>query len=323
MTKSIVNFSVLGLLLFFIFSLSSFGQEAGFGITTQSVVNLKITSSYSSEMNSQALMGTPVQILETVNGWCHLTTPDGYKSWATEVSIKKLNNVDFEVWKAAPKIIVISYFSIIRSKPSEDSEVISDAIYGNIIQYEGEIKNYFKVTLPDGRTGYLRKINAMVFKQWLTSRNYSAKNIIKTANYFVGFPYLWGGTSIKGMDCSGFTKTCFFLNGVILPRDASQQAKTGENIDISQNLNNLQPADLLFFGSVIDGKESIVHVAIYIGKGEFIHSLGMVRIGSLFSENKNYDAYNHKRLIKAQRILTHIDKDANIVSIRKHPLYQL
>lgn len=322
MTKSYVNLSVRGILIFLLFTLSSYSQETSFGIATQSVVNLKTESSFSSEMSSQALMGTPIQILETENGWCHLITPEGYRSWATDESIKRLSRVDFDAWKIAPKVIVITYFAIIRSKPTENSSVISDVVYGNIIQFEGLIKNYFKVTLPDGRTGYLRKTNAMVFNQWLATRNYSAKNIISTANFFVGFPYLWGGTSSKGMDCSGFTKTCFFLNGVILPRDASQQAKIGENVDISQNLNNLLPADLLFFGSVIDGKESIVHVAIYIGKGEFIHSSGMVHIGSFFPENKNYDAFNHKRLIKVQRILTYIDIDSNIVSIRKHPFYQ-
>ena len=61
-------------------------------------------------------------------------------------------------------------------------------------------------------------------------------------------PYLWAGTSIKGVDCSGFSKSVYFLNGYMLLRNASQQYKTGEPVDVSQGLDNLQPADLVFFG---------------------------------------------------------------------------
>jgi len=322
MNNSVLKVYILIVWLFNLSLTASYSQEPSYGIVNQSVINLKTTFLYSSEMSSQALMGTPVQILETANGWCHLKTPEGYTAWATEESIKKLSLTDLNTWKVAKKIIVTSYFEIIRLKPTENSKVISDVVCGNILLYKARVANYFKVALPDGRIGYLKSANAMIFNQWLAKRNYSAKSIVTIANYFIGFPYLWGGTSIKGMDCSGFTKTCFFLNGIILPRDASQQAVTGENIDISKDFSQLQPADLLFFGSKVEGKEQIIHVAIYIGNGEFIHSSGMVKIGSLYSNNLLYDAYNTNRILRAQRILTHIDKDENIISIEKHPFYQ-
>jgi cell wall-associated NlpC family hydrolase len=133
---------------------------------------------------------------------------------------------------------------------------------------------------------------------------------------------MWGGTSIKAMDCSGFTKTAFYLNGVILERDASQQAKTGEDVDISEGFDNLQKGDLLFFGSKATQErgERITHVGIYMGNGEFIHSATSVRINSLIP-----DAYNYyegsTRLVRANRLITKIDNDPGIVSINNHPWY--
>lgn len=303
-------------------SFTAKGQEFDYGIVNQSVINLKTTPTFASEMSSQALMGTPVHILETANGWVNLITPEGYHAWATDESITRVSASEFKAWNEASKLIITTYFSTLKNQPTNDADVVSDIVLGGIIRYKVTIGNYYKVQLPDGRAAYLQKTNAIPFTKWLNTRKHSSAKIITIAKYFIGFPYLWGGTSSKGMDCSGFTKTCFYLNAVILPRDASQQAQTGENIDISKDFSNLQPADLLFFGSKAEGKEHIVHVAIYIGNGEFIHSSGMVKIGSLYTNSLLYDAYNANRILRAQRILTCIDKDENIVSIRKHPFYQ-
>ena len=303
-------------------SFSAYSQMNGYGVVNQSVINLKTSSSYASEMSSQALLGTPVHILETANGWIKVITPEGYHAWTTDESITKMKADEFKNWNKASKLIVTTYFSILRKQPTDNADVVSDVVLGDLIRYQGIIGNYYKVQLPDGRTAYLPTAHASPFAKWLSTRKHTSAKIITIAKYFVGFPYLWGGTSIKGMDCSGFSKTCFFMNGVILPRDASQQALTGENIDITKDFSQLQPADLLFFGSKAEGKEHIIHVAIYIGNGEFIHSSGMVKIGCLYTNNSLYDAYNTNRILRAQRILTRIDKDANIVSIEKHPFYQ-
>lgn len=316
-----LNHFIWILIFFTVSTVSVISQKLSYGIVNQSVINLKTTASFASEMATQALMGTPVRVLETVHGWSNLTTPDGYKAWATEESIVKMSQEEYYAWIAAPKVIVITYFTVLRSQPSENAGVVSDLVLGDIVRNLGRVGNYFKVLLPDGRIAYLRKACATPFEQWVAGRRPTAKNIISVAKHFIGFPYLWGGTSIKGMDCSGFTKTCFFLCGVILRRDASQQAQTGENIDVSKDFKNLQPADLLFFGSIKEGKEHVTHVAIYLGNGQFIHSSGTVRISSFESGSKYFDAYNTNRLLRAQRILSRIDQDSGIISIKKHPFY--
>jgi gamma-D-glutamyl-L-lysine dipeptidyl-peptidase len=323
MNNLLKKISIYSLLLFVITLSLSAQQEFNYGIATQSVINLRLSPAFAAEMGTQALMGTPVRILETVHGWSNVVTPDGYKAWTTEESIKKMNPVDCAAWNAAPKVIVNTLFTIVRSRPSANAPVVSDVVWGDILRYQGINAKYVKVMLPDGRKGYLLKQSTLFFKKWEARATPTAARIIATAKCFIGFPYLWGGTSVKGMDCSGFTKTCFFLNGVILPRDASQQAQTGENVDITKNLDALKPADLLFFGSMKENKQHVSHVGIYIGNGEFIHSSGTVHISSLIPGSLNFDSFNTHRLLRAQRLLTRIDLDSSIVSVKNHPYYKL
>jgi SH3-like domain-containing protein len=297
-------------------------ENPKFAIASLSVINLRLTPSYAGEMGTQVLMGTPLLVLESAHGWLKVKTPEGYSSWTTEESVKLLSEEELKVWNKQLKVIVTDYFTLLRDDVSEKSSVVSDVVWGNIMRNLGEKDDCYKVGLPDGRIGYLKKKSAMPLDQWLDSRHPTAENIVATAKEFIGFPYFWGGTSVKGMDCSGFTKTCFFLNGVVLLRDADEQARTGDFIDISTGYEKLQPGDLIFFGSKKEGKENITHVGIYIGNGEFIHSSGMVHVSSLSSSSPLYDAWNAKRLLKASRIIPQIDKDPNIISLKLHPYYQ-
>ena len=109
-----------------------------------------------------------------------------------------------------------------------------------------------------------------------------------------GIPYLWGGNSSKGNDCSGFTQTVFDAAGYQLPRDARQQAKLG--IDI--NINDAKPGDLLFFG---DGQK-VTHVGISLGKMDFIHQGGKVDVHSLDTTSDRYNDYRKQAFMFTKRI---------------------
>ena len=127
----------------------------------------------------------------------------------------------------------------------------------------------------------------------------------------MGVPYLWGGTSGKLMDCSGFTRTVFLLNGIYLPRDASQQVNVGNLVDTKDGFSNLKPGDLLFFGrkATPTSKERITHVGIYIGNEEFIHESGMVQINSFDKSKKNYSHFRYTQFVKAKRIINSAGKN--------------
>jgi gamma-D-glutamyl-L-lysine dipeptidyl-peptidase len=119
-------------------------------------------------------------------------------------------------------------------------------------------------------------------------------------------PYLWGGTSTKAMDCSGFTKTVYMMNGLQLNRDAYQQAEEGIEIAPGEKFQNLRKGDLLFFGRKGGGNkpEEVLHVALYLKDRLFIHSSGMVKINSLDPASPVFDANKVKSFICARRIIT-------------------
>lgn len=126
-----------------------------------------------------------------------------------------------------------------------------------------EAESYFKVRLPDGTAGFLAHSGA----KRSTELFFAGQNIIREARQFLGLPYLWGGTSSDGFDCSGFMFRLYQSQGISIPRDASEQAQAG--VPVAKE--NLQPGDLLFFAKD-KFQEKIHHVGMYIGKGQMIHS---------------------------------------------------
>lgn len=299
--------------------------ERLYGVTAQSVINFRTKDSYSAESATQTLMGTPVSILDKRGGWTRAVTPEGYIAWVTSSSLEEMDRAEFEAYQNAEKVIVTERYITMYEKPSASSQMVSDAVWGDILLELGNTGSWKKVAIADGREGYVPGSSVEGLKKWLSRCDPTPENIIKTAKQFIGVPYMWGGTSIKAVDCSGFTKSVYYLNGLILARDASQQGYTGDNIDITKyadgeytlhSLENLKKGDLIFFGSKAAGgeKERITHVGIYIEEGIFIHSAGKVRINSLIPDAENYYP-GSVRLIRAQRILGNEDCGKGIISM--------
>ena len=298
-----------------------------YGVSNQSVINFRTSGKYSAESATQVMMGTPLQILEKKDGWTRAITPEGYISWVSSGSITYMDKAEFDAYQAAKKVIVTTKYATMYEGPSANSQMVSDVVWGNILLDKGTQGAWQKVAISDGREGYVLKSDVTEFNKWLDSRNPTAENIIATAKQFIGVPYMWGGTSIKAVDCSGFCKSTYFLNGIVLARDASQQCLTGDGVDISkyvdggeytrEALANLKKGDLIFFGTKAtpEKKERITHVGIYIEDGIFIHSATKVRINSLIPTDENY--YDgSKRLVRAQRILGNVDAGKDIWSLQ-------
>ena len=280
-------------------------EDKVYGLVEVSVCNIRYSPKHAGELASQALMGTPVRILEKENnGWLLIQTPDQYISWVDRGAITMMSKEGIDRWKAIPKVIYTYSYGSAYSEPDQESVIVSDLVAGCMMELVAEKGDFYQVLFADQRTGFVPKKESNVYNEWLSKTSASEESLIKTSKRLMGVPYLWGGTSFKGVDCSGFTKTVYFLNGIVLPRDASQQVMIGETIDKTGNWNELKPGDLLFFGEKReDGSERVIHVAMWLGNGEFIHASDKVRVNSMIATASNYDDYNAKRYLRAKRIL--------------------
>lgn len=275
-----------------------------FGVVTISVANIRSQPKHSAELATQATMGTPLNVLKQDGTWYLVQTPDQYISWVDAAGIQLMNQEEFQQWDQSEKAVFTSLTGYVYSSEQGD-EMVSDLTAGNVLVVLGENSGYYQVKLPDGRSGYVESDLMEPMSDWIASRDPSHQNLIRTAKSMMGVPYLWGGTSIKGVDCSGFTKTIFYLNGQIIPRDASQQIREGEEVDKDKNWENLQVGDLLFFGIPAgeDSPERVIHVGMWIGDNSFIHSRGRVRISSFDPDTENYDEYELDRYLRTKRVL--------------------
>lgn len=293
-----------------------------YGLVNLSVICMRSGPDYMDGLDTQTLLGSPVRLLEKKNWW-HIQSADDYLGWTHYTSIVPLTREELENWNRSPKVVVTAIQTYGYSRPDKQSQIVSDLIAGNRLRLLKKKGKFYRIAYPDGREAWLPVQDAMEETKWLASRRPDAAHLIATARTLMGFPYLWGGTSVKGMDCSGFVKTCAFLNGLILARDASQMAYSGKRY-ASTDYHNWKPGDLLFFGKpAADGKKARVsHVGLYIGNGRFIHSMGYVHISSLNPEDTTcYDAFNKSRFLWAVNILDHTGTPG-IRLVKDTPLYQ-
>lgn len=282
-----------------------------FGIVNVSVANIRSQPKHSAELATQALLGTIVKILKSKNGFYLVQTPDEYISWVDDDGIIKVNREQLNDWDSNPQIIYLKDYGSAYTEPDVNSQRVSDLVIGNILISVGEQGEFVKVQFPDKRVAFIKNDETESYEKWLKQTRPTQEKIIETAKTFMGIPYLWGGTSAKALDCSGFTKTVYFLNGVLLDRDASQQVNKGILVDTENGFENLQKGDLLFFGNeeTEKRKESITHVGIYIGNMEFIHEAGRVKINSFDETKPNFSKNRLEHFIRARRIITSLNSN--------------
>ena len=280
-------------------------EEVIYGLIDISVANLRGEGKHSAELVTQTTLGTPVKIWKRTEEWYYIQTPDGYLSWVDHGGITTMKKNQFKAWKASEKVIYTQPFGQSYNQPSLDADPVTDLVTGAILELKAENANFYEVGYPDGKTAFIAKDEAKIYSEWLANLEISEESLVKTSKKLMGLPYLWGGTSSKGVDCSGFTKTIYFMNGMVIPRDASQQMKAGKTVDSTKNFENLIPGDLLFFGSPATDttSERIVHVGMWLGHNEFIHSSGDVHISSMEEKAENFDAFNKNRYIRTKRYL--------------------
>ena len=289
--------------------------ESCWGLVNLSCANMRSGPVHSSEMVSQVLLGAPVKILQRARGWYRIQTADEYIGWLDSSALKPVTGLELDNWKSSKRYVYIKTEGSAYSLPNESSLPVSDLVLGNLFSVTDETAGFLHMQFPDGRIGFVLKTDCRLFTEW-ASATPKISRIIETAYSLLGRPYLWGGTSVKGLDCSGLIKTAYLSQGIILARDASQQARYGEMLSVGDSAD-YEIGDLLFFGS---NPDRITHVAMYIGDDHYIHAAGCVRINSLNPEHDDFSLSRKNELVSASRVLNAICP-TQIGLIKHHPWY--
>ena len=234
----------------------------------------------SSEQVSQAVLGQIIRVLEQDSDWSRVRTADEYSGW---IESRWLAFTPRGRSYAAAGMVarVTNLFADVLVWPDPASEIRTRAVIGTELEIAEVREDWVIVRLPDGTPGALRRfavelVDRAVYSLPLTPTGFE---IAATARRFVGSPYLWGGTTPFGFDCSGFAQLVYKLNGVLLPRDAHLQAQDQRFVPAD---GAARPGDLLFFFGPRDGAGSdkdITHVGLALGADRFIHSAGGAGVG--------------------------------------------
>ena len=241
-------------------------ENAGYAICCQSVVPMRAEASHRSEMVSQLLFNETCSVIVEHGEWSKIVvTHDGYEGWVVTTQIKAVGKETFDELNAKKQYYV------------NEAIVNHDGLY---------------LTLG---TPLFEPVHAKAVQD-----SFNADVMIENAHKLLGTPYLWGGRTVMGIDCSGFVQICARMAGISLPRDASQQVNCGETVYF---LQEVQPGDLAFFSN---DNGSIVHVGMLLSNEQIIHASGKVRIDSIDNEGIfNADLRKHTHRLTAIKRINH------------------
>lgn len=250
-----------------------------YGISGLSIIPVRKEPSEKSEMITQILYGEHFEVFETIVGWCRVKLAyDDYEGWIDQKMITPLNDRMLQKIEKSPVAVSTDIFNIIPVNEEQNVMIVAGSTLPCWRPYKKEFSIQREKFKMDGKYMYKTPTNPR-------------KMIIDQALKYFNAPYLWGGRSPFGVDCSGFVQIIYKMIGYKLPRDASQQVLLGTAVSF---VEETLPGDLAFFD---DDEGNITHVGIIWAKNKIIHASGKVRIDNVDQFgifNVDTQRYTHK-----------------------------
>ena len=219
--------------------------------------------SFLAEMLSELLNGWGVEVLLEQERWCFVRQDDGYLGWAYRPYLAQHPTVS-----PPPTHVVCEPVSLLRNDPAPGAALVTRILGGTHVSARKSDAGWINLTLGGGQEGWTSADELRPRSAVSTDEAGRRAQIVADAFRFVGVPYLWGGCSALGIDCSGFARLLHHLVGLSLPRDADMQFNAGKPVAFPY-----QPGDLLFFGdNGRSGSPRITHVAVSLCDWRVIHS---------------------------------------------------
>jgi cell wall-associated NlpC family hydrolase len=220
---------------------------------------------------TQATLGQVVEVMETSGVFARVRTPDRYEGWIALASLRQYPSAAAPRYARTGRVVEVTSLmanlyrepSVTRSRPRVQAPLATRLEVSGDAPREG----WLAVVLPSGDTAYLQKGDAKAVDPAVPRSRGTGEEIVATARRFLGVPYLWGGMSAHGVDCSGLASRAYHANGVALLRDADLQFDDPNAAKVERA--DLQAGDLVFFGSAPD---KISHVGLYLADGRFINA---------------------------------------------------
>ncbi len=266
------------------------------GTIVVSVANLYREPRRKVELVSQAILGTRISILEGQDGWSRVQTPDAYEGWVESHSVSVLAQGETGYAMVGQVAEIRNLLAFLYAEPSVSArEPTMQVTIGTRLELAGLDGDWLQIRLPDHGDGkrlvqWIQKGDVSIREAGAARPPGSPEDLVRTARRFLGLPYLWGGCTPLGIDCSGFVQLVYGLYGLPLLRDSHIQYTQPDLLAVGRD--ELRTADLVFFG-----RERITHVGMYIGDdasaplgaGEFInatpHKCPIVQISRLDEEH--------------------------------------
>lgn len=274
--------------------------DTPWALVNRAVTDLRRAPDDDVERMSQARLGEAVRILEERDEWAYVQmTHDGYLGWLHQAALWRGEAVTVQAYQAKCDMWVRASLARLYANPAPDARLLGQAPLGVRLPYAGEAGRFTAVRLPDGSVGYALTGEVAPQEERFTADAAGIDAALALIRVLIGVPYLWGGRTPFGFDCSGLSQTFYGLLGIRIPRDADQQFHAGQPVTETP-----EPGDLYYFGYLGEERPRVTHVGIALGDNGFIHATGRtwcVTINHFAPDAPDYNVWLHTHCLGVRR----------------------